>query len=156
MKRRKAREQAFVFIFERCISQASIRDIIDDAEEAADLTAAQEAAQEPGGTVENPLDAPIEEFAEHLACGVEENTEEVDAQIRKYIRGWSMDRLSKVSLALLRLALYEILYEKDIPVSVSINEAVALAKKYGAAADAPFVNGVLGSAAKTLEEPENA
>ena len=56
-----------------------------------------------------------------------------------------MNRLSKVSLAILRLALSEMLYEEEIPVSVSINEAVELAKKYGGREDAPFVNGVLGA-----------
>ena len=59
---------------------------------------------------------------------------------------------SKVSLSLLRLAIYEILFEDEIPVSVSINEAVDLAKKYGTAEDAPFVNGVLGSVAKEFGE----
>ena len=52
-------------------------------------------------------------------------------------------------LALLRLAIYEMMYEKDIPLSVSINEVVDLAKKYGGSEDAPFINGVLGSVAKS-------
>ena len=65
-----------------------------------------------------------------------------------------MNRLSKVSLSLLRLAIYEILFEDEIPVSVSINEAVDLAKKYGTAEDAPFVNGVLGSGAEERGEKQ--
>ena len=62
-----------------------------------------------------------------------------------------MTRLSKVSFALLRVAIYEMMFVDSIPVSVSINEAVDLAKKYGGADDAPFINGVLGSVAKELE-----
>ena len=61
-----------------------------------------------------------------------------------------MNRLSKVSLALLRLAIYELMFEAEIPVSVSINEAIDLAKKYGGSEDAPFINGVLGSVVKEL------
>lgn len=61
-----------------------------------------------------------------------------------------MNRLSRVSFALLRLAIYEMMFETEIPISVSINEAVNLAKKYGNSEDAPFINGVLGSVAKEL------
>lgn len=134
MNRRKAREQAFVLIFERSINHDSTREIVDAAETSEDVR--------------------IEEFAEKTASGAEENETKLDGIIQKYIRGWTMNRLSKVSLSLLRLALYEMLFEPDIPVSVSINEAVSLAKKYGSAEDAPFVNGVLGSAAKELGGPD--
>ena len=130
MNRRKAREQAFVLIFERSLNHDTTREIVDAAETSEDVR--------------------IEEFAERVASGAETKEPEIDDIIRKYIRGWKMDRLSKVSLALLRLALYEMRFEPDIPVSVSINEAVSLAKKYGSAEDAPFVNGVLGSAANEL------
>lgn len=134
MNRRKAREQAFVLIFERSINHDSTREIVDAAETSEDVR--------------------IEEFAEKTASGAEENETKLDGIIQKYIRGWAMNRLSKVSLSLLRLALYEMLFEPDIPVSVSINEAVSLAKKYGSVEDAPFVNGVLGSAAKELGGPD--
>lgn len=127
MNRKKSREQAFVLVFERSFSHETVASIIDTAETSEEVH--------------------IEEFAEKLAQGVEDHEAEVDEVIKKYIRGWTMNRLSRVALALLRLAVYEIKYEPDIPVSVSINEAVNLAKKYGGAEDAPFVNGVLGSAA---------
>lgn len=132
MKRREAREQAFALIFARSINRDTTREIIEAAREAED--------------------APIDAFAEAAAAGVEENEAELDGQIKSYTRGWAVARLSKVSLSVLRLAVYEILYEKDIPVSVSINEAVELAKKYGDAEDAPFVNGILGSLARKLAE----
>ncbi len=127
MKRKKSREQAFILIFERSFSHDAIRTIVDTAEVSEDVR--------------------VEEFAEKLAEGTETHEAELDAAIGKYIRGWTMKRLSHVSLALLRLALYEMKFEPDIPVSVSINEAVNLAKKFGGAEDAPFVNGVLGAAA---------
>lgn len=132
MNRKKSREQAFVLVFERSFSHETVASIIDTAETSEEVH--------------------IEEFAEKLAQGVEDHEAEVDEIIRKYIRGWAMNRLSRVALALLRLAVYELKFEPDIPVSVSINEAVNLAKKYGGAEDAPFVNGVLGSAAEEAGE----
>jgi len=132
MKRREAREQAFILIFERSINHYTTDEIIDAAETCSDIR--------------------IDEFAERIASGAEKEEEQIDALIQKSIRGWKMNRLSKVSLALLRMAIYEILFEEDIPVSVSINEAIDLAKKYGGADDAPFVNGVLGTVAKNAGE----
>lgn len=132
MKRSEAREQAFALTFERTINRDSVSRIIDAAGLSKDMI--------------------VDDFAERLAEGAEQHEAEIDAQIEKNIRGWKMNRLSKVSLSLLRLAIYEILFEDEIPVSVSINEAVDLAKKYGTAEDAPFVNGVLGSVAKEFGE----
>lgn len=134
MTRREEREQAFILVFQQLINRVTISDIIDTAEESAEVRVA--------------------EFAEQLALGVQENNVLIDDKIEKNIRGWSMSRLSKVSFALLRVAIYEILFVDSIPVSVSINEAVDLAKKYGGADDAPFINGVLGSIAKELEPKE--
>ena len=94
----------------------------------------------------------MDDFAERLAQGVENHEAVIDEMIEKYIRGWKIGRLSKVALSTLRLSVYEILFEEEIPNSVSINEAVELAKKYGGAEDAPFINGVLGSLDKALGE----
>lgn len=132
MTRREAREQAFVLIFERSINHETTDEIIDDAEWSGEIF--------------------IDEFAEKAAQGAEQNEAAIDERIAANIRGWSMSRLSKVSLALLRLAIYEMVYDSEIPLSVSINEAVELAKKYGGSEDAPFVNGMLGSVAKSLGE----
>lgn len=132
MNRREAREQAFVLIFERSINHDTIDQIIDAAGLSDDVI--------------------VDGYAEETALGVERNEAALDEKISSFTRGWTMDRLSRVSLALLRLSIYEMLFGKNVPVSVSINEAVNLAKKYGGAEDAPFVNGVLGSVAKELEK----
>ena len=134
MTRREAREQAFILVFEQEVREESIDHILHDAVEARDL-------------VPSP-------FAEQEALGVEEHREEIDGTIEKHIRGWSIRRLSKVALALLRLAVYEMLWEKSIPYSVSINEAVELAKAYRGKDDATYVNGVLASVAKSLPKEE--
>lgn len=130
MTRREEREQAFILVFQQLINRNTISEIIDASEESAEIR--------------------IGEFAERVAAGVEENNAVIDEKIEKNIRGWSMSRLSKVSFALLRVAIYEMMFIDAIPVSVSINEAVDLAKKYGGAEDAPFINGLLGSVAKEL------
>ena len=132
MKRSEAREQAFQLVFEMGITGDSVDATIDAAGMSRDLI--------------------LDDFAEKLAKGVEQNREKIDEQISRYIRGWKFSRLSRVAVAALRLAVYEILYEDNIPDSVSINEAVELAKKYGSVEDAPFVNGVLSSVVKSHGE----
>ncbi len=130
MTRREEREQAFVLIFQQSLNHETIDQIID--------------------TVEMDPQVTISDFAASTALGVEKELAAVDAIIERNIRGWKLSRISKVSLALLRLASYEMLFEQEIPVRVSINEAVDLAKKYGGADDAPFINGVLGAVAKEI------
>ena len=125
MKRREAREQAFILAFEQTVTNDSIQHIIAAAGMSRDLIA--------------------DDFADKLAQGVEDPREELDEIISQYIRGWKMNRLSKTALTILRMAVYEIRFEKDIPAQVSANEAVELAKKYGASEDAAFINGVLAS-----------
>ena len=74
--------------------------------------------------------------------------EEIDQMLSEKTTGWSLQRIGKVELAILRLAVYEMLFDDTIPVSVAINEAVELAKKYGAEDSASFINGVLAKFAK--------
>ena len=130
MTRREEREQAFVLIFQQSLNHETIDQIID--------------------TVEMDPEVKISDFAAQSALGVEKDLPAIDEKIEKNIRGWKISRLSKVSLALLRLAIYEMLFDESIPIRVSINGAVDLAKKYGGAEDAPFINGVLGSVAKEI------
>ena len=78
------------------------------------------------------------------ALAVYEKCPELDARINEVAQGWKTGRMGKVDLSLLRLALYEILYDDQVPVKVAVNEAVELAKKYGEADSSSFVNGILG------------
>ena len=88
-------------------------------------------------------------FAEELYRGTIENREEIDKTIAEFSIDWSIDRIAKVDLSILRLATYEILYCDDIPAGASINEAVELGKKFGGEKSAKFINGVLGAIAKS-------
>lgn len=131
MTRREAREQAFMVLFEKSFSvDLSIREIINTAEEAELIK--------------------INNFANSLLVSVENNAEAIDRIIEENSRGWTIQRLPKVSLAVLRLAIGEIIFSEDVPAGVAVNEAVELMKKYGTNEDASYVNGVLGTVAKAL------
>lgn len=90
-------------------------------------------------------------FATKLAQKTFENIEVIDELISKNLVGWSSKRISRVSNAILRLTTCEMLYSDDVPVSVAINEAVEIAKKYSTKEDAAYINGVLGTIAKEIQ-----
>ena len=75
---------------------------------------------------------------------ISEVQDKLDAMISEHSNGWKIDRIGKEELAILRLAVYEALYDDDIPVGVAVNEAVELGKTYGAEGGASFINGILG------------
>jgi N utilization substance protein B len=83
------------------------------------------------------------EYLKTTVKGVIQNVERIDKLIARNLVRWKIDRISKVDLSILRLAIFEILHMKEIPVSVSINEAVELAKKYSSDESASFINGLL-------------
>lgn len=80
-----------------------------------------------------------------LVSGVAEHAAELDTYIERYARGWRFDRISLVASAIMRVAMFEMMYMPDIPHGVSINEAVEIAKKYEAPETVKFMNGILGS-----------
>lgn len=137
LSRYKIREQAFFLCFEKLFNDYSFEDIFENTLDGRDITLDQEAI--------------------YIASGVEREKEKLDDAITKNLKkGWSVNRLSKVSYSILKLALYEMFYMDSIPISVSINEAVELSKKYSTEKDSAFVNGVLGSVAKEIEKPKEA
>jgi N utilization substance protein B len=99
--------------------------------------------------------APLE-FAKMLLQGVNEHMGELDEMINDVSAHWQIDRMPLVDLNILRVAAYEMKYVDDVPISVSINEAVELAKGFGGEDESPkFINGVLGRIATILEEDDN-
>lgn len=82
-------------------------------------------------------------YMEHKCRDMVEKLEQIDAWINEKSKGWKTSRMGKVELSIIRLAVYEIKFEEDIPMGVAINEAVELAKKYGTEEAPSFVNGVL-------------
>lgn len=90
---------------------------------------------------------PSDEFARSLFCGAAAHIEEVDEKISENAKGWKLDRIARMSLAIMRLCVYELLYT-DIPTPVAINEAVELAKAYDSDEAPAFINGILNSVAQ--------
>ena len=86
-------------------------------------------------------------YAEALVRGVEERSDEVDALISKFAKGWTIDRMPVMDRTLLRMAVYELLGQPEVPVAVVISEAVELAKRYSTEDSGRFVNGVLSAVA---------
>jgi len=89
-----------------------------------------------------------------IVRGVMKNRIELDGLIMSHAKGWILARMPKVDLAIMRLAIYELRFRKDIPWNVSINEAVELAKKFGGEQSKAFINGVLGKVAAQLSDTE--
>lgn len=127
MGRKRAREWVVKFLF-----QLDLRD--DD-----DYKALLEQFLE-----DNPIKTDEGVYLRENAEGVIDNMGEIDELIKDKLVNWTIDRIPKIDLAILRNALYEILYRRDIPVRVAINEAVEIAKKYSNSDSGTFVNGILG------------
>ncbi len=87
-------------------------------------------------------------FSDRLYEGVCAHLDEIDAVIGEHAKDWSIARIAKVDLSILRIAVYEILYEDSIPIGATVNEAVELGKEFGGEKSAGFINGILGSVAK--------
>ena len=91
------------------------------------------------------------DFARLIAGGTIQNLAEVDKQIKIQLEHWDFSRLNKVDQAILRMGVYSLLYQKDIPASVTIDEAVDISKEYGTDESYRFINGVLDGIRKNLE-----
>ena len=98
-----------------------------------------------------PETSGLDEYAVGLLEGCKQHQNDIDRQIVGASENWTMDRMPIVDRSLLRLATYEMCYVEDVPVSVSINEAVNLAKEFGGDDSPRFVNGILGRIALQLE-----
>ena len=93
-------------------------------------------------------------YIDTVVTGVANREEELDALIQKYSIGWDISRISKLARCILRLAIYEIQFVDDVPAGVAVSEAVRIAKKYNDNDTGAFVNGILGSFARSLNVPE--
>jgi transcription antitermination protein NusB len=92
------------------------------------------------------------EFAQELISGFLEGKESIDARISANSSNWSLSRMGKIDLCIIRLAVYELIFRPEIPKSVTINEAIEIAKKFGSEESPAFVNGILDEVARGLAE----
>ena len=134
MTRRETRESAFKMVFESLFRDDTVEEIIELADEVDEII--------------------INDDVISMFKGTVEHASELDNIITKFSEKRQYERIPKVNIAVLRLALYEILYEEKVPLNVAINEAVLISKKYSQEADVSFVNGVLGSYSRSEEAPK--
>ncbi len=132
MNRREARKQAFLLLFQYKFQADEVLGLLESYLEENEVKGQRE-------------------YIEGVVRGCVENIAEIDCTIGEYSKGWQLDRISSVSLAALRLGVYELLYVEDIPDAVSVNEAVTLAKEFEGEEAAPFVNGILGNIKKSRD-----
>lgn len=129
LERTRARRQALQILYQREITGQDVRSILD-------------------GHTYNDEDGEPSEYSRELALGTEVNQAAIDSEIETTSQHWSLMRMPFVDRNILRLAVFEIIYEDGVPASVAINEAVELAKAYGGDDSPKFVNGVLGKIAE--------
>ena len=134
MSRREAREAAFAFLY-----QLEFRD------EPIERQRVQYLEQHPLAEEDLP-------YFELITDGVSEKKDQLDEEYTKYLKDWKQSRLPKVDVILLRIAVFEMMNVSDIPVSVSISEAVILAKRYSTEESRGYINAVLGKVGSTLEK----
>jgi transcription antitermination protein NusB len=134
MSRRTSRQEVFKLLFQIAFQKISAKEILDNFYlEAKDI------------------DEKDKEYIDNVIMGTIENLESIDDLINKHSIGWDVKRISNVGRTVMRIAIFEMLYREDIPASVSINEAVELAKIYEGTDCASFVNGILGTIQKQIK-----
>ena len=141
MVRNTAREIAIHLSYELSFTDKKVEELLDER-----LSEEHFAALAQEDTVyEAAPDKKQTEYIRRLVRGVDEHAAELDGYIEKYSKGWKFARIPLVASAIMRVAMYEILYMPDIPNGAAINEAVEIAKKYETPETVKFINGILGS-----------
>lgn len=143
MRRRLARELAL-----QCLYQIEMNDV--SAEAAIDHVL-EEARTEDEAKLTQEKDQISAQYVTELVEGTASRKSDIDVLLSDYLKGWQMDRLSKVDRQILRLAAYEMIYRDDVPPKVVVNEAIEMAKHFGTEESGKFVNGVLGKMIKDVE-----
>ena len=141
MVRNTAREIAVHLSYELSFTDKTAEELLDQRLTAA---AFAELAEEEDLYREAP-NAKQTAYIRRLVQGVDEHGAELDGYIEKYAKGWKFSRIPLVASAIMRVAMYEVLYMPDVPNAAAINEAVEIAKKYETSETVKFINGILGS-----------
>lgn len=136
MSRKSAREEVMKLIYQLIMNKTSSEEVLQDFYE----------------NQENELSAEEKEYINSCVTGIQRYEEKIDKYIEEYSKGWKINRISKVDLAIMRLSIYEMLERKDVPNASSVNEAVELAKKYSGEKSSSFINGILGNIIKVIDK----
>ncbi|MFC0214209.1 transcription antitermination factor NusB [Paenibacillus chartarius] len=144
MRRRVAREIAVQSLYQIEMNEVSVKEAVHMALEEARND--NEAGFDVGD------DKVPSTYVQELVEGTRERLEPIDQMLSVFLKGWQMDRLSRVDREVLRLAAYEMVYRDDVPPKVALNEAIEIAKHFGTEESGKFVNGVLGKMIKDIDE----
>lgn len=136
LRRSEIREAAFILTFEKLFTDDTAESVIEAAYEVDEFD--------------------MDDEVEKLFISVDEKSEELDRVIAEFSEKRQFGRIPKVSVAILRIAIYEMNYDDKVPVNVAISEAVILARKFTYDPDVQFINGVLGAYAKTLDSKKES
>ena len=136
--RREGRELALQMLYAQETLRGDIRNTLRAFREAAEA------------------EQPERDFAESLVYGVQNHISEIDAAIKSRSKNWSLSRMPRVDLAIMRLAAYELMFMPEIPKKVTINEAIEIAKKFGDKESPSFVNGILDELDACEKEKERS
>jgi len=148
--RRQGRELALKIIYSLKSNDSSIEVVLDDFWK--NFRFMNDLLGEPIEEFEGDPPREVKVFTEHLVRGVAAHLQPLDEAIRTSSMNWSLDRMSRVDLAILRLATYELLYTSDVPPNVAINEAIEIGKTFGTAETPSFVNGILDKISRSLRK----
>jgi N utilization substance protein B len=144
MRRRLAREIALQSLYQMQMNEVTASEAIAMAIHEA------ENDNESALMLQNEKIEP--KYIEELVVGTEQHKKLIDELLVEYLKGWQIDRLSKVDKEVLRLAAYEMIFRDDVPPKVVVNEAIELSKHFGTEESGKFVNGVLGKMIKELDD----
>jgi N utilization substance protein B len=144
MRRRLAREIALQSLYQMQMNEVTAS--------VAIAMAIHEAENDNESALELKDEKIDPKYIEELVVGTEQNKNLIDELLMEYLKGWQIDRLSKVDKEVLRLAAYEMIFRDDVPPKVVVNEAIDLSKHFGTEESGKFVNGVLGKMIKELDE----
>lgn len=136
MTRREIRDSAFKLVFEQLLRDDDINELYEIAEEIEEIT--------------------VNDEVKKIVEGTLTHAEELDSIIAKYSKSRSISRISKLNLAILRIAMYESLYDDNTPMNAAISEAIQLSMMYTYQEDTAFINGVLGAFSRDTRKEENA
>jgi len=139
--RRRAREHSLQFLYQIDLLQSSSPQI--DISKQNELYWANK---------DKPPERQVVDFSNRINIGISENLQTLDGIISKCSKNWKFNRISKIDRNILRIAVYELLFMKDVPSKVAINEAIEIAKKFGTEQSGSFINGILDKISKDINE----
>jgi transcription antitermination protein NusB len=133
--RRRAREECFKALYRMQVAEETAATVIDTVKH------------------DPALDPDVVDYAVHLLAVIDMNRDEIDAALSATLARWNLERVAQTDRAVLRMGVAELLFSRDVPVKVAIDEAIEIAKRYGTPASGRFVNGVLDSVARANQPP---